>query len=65
MEDNISQETFDKIAKLIHSDSSPVGIDAKKTHIIIINKLNQIIERLERLESRLNTSEYSQGSKPR
>jgi len=49
MEDNISQETFDKIAKLIHSDSSPVGIDAKKTHIIIINKLNQIIERLERL----------------
>ncbi len=51
MEDNISQETFDKIAKLIHSDSSPVGIDAKKTHIIIINKLNQIIERLERLEA--------------
>jgi hypothetical protein len=51
MEDNISQETFDKIARLIHSDSSPVGIDAKTTHIIIINKLNQIIERLERLEA--------------
>lgn len=54
MEDNISQETFDKIAKLIHSDSSPVGIDAKKTHIIIINKLNEIIERLERLEAAQN-----------
>jgi hypothetical protein len=54
MEDNISQETFDKIAKLIHSDSSPVGIDAKKTHIIIINKLNEIIARLERLEAAQN-----------
>ncbi|MDP4662950.1 MAG: hypothetical protein NWQ55_09060 [Salibacteraceae bacterium] len=54
MEDNISQENFDKIAKLIHSDSSPVGIDAKKTHIIIINKLNEIIARLERLEAAQN-----------
>jgi len=30
--------------------SSPVGIDAKKTHIIIINKLIEIEKRLEKLE---------------
>ena len=27
-----------EIEKVITSDDSPVGIDAKKTHIIIINK---------------------------
>ena len=36
--------------ELIASDASPVGIDAKKTHVIIIHKLVQIEERLERLE---------------
>jgi hypothetical protein len=51
MENEISKESFEKIAKLIHSDTSPVGIDAKKTHIIIIDKLNEILERLEKLES--------------
>ena len=39
-----------EIEKLIASEDSPVGIDAKKTHIIIIQKLLQIEERLERLE---------------
>ena len=38
----IDKATFDEIAALIHSDDSPVGIDAKKTHIIIIHKLRQI-----------------------
>lgn len=26
----IDKETYDQIAELIHSDESPVGIDAKK-----------------------------------
>ena len=39
-----------KIEELIASEESPVGIDVKKTHIIIIQKLLQIEERLERLE---------------
>ena len=39
---NIDEETYDEIEQLIHSDESPVGIDAKKTHIIIIHKLIQI-----------------------
>jgi hypothetical protein len=43
---DIDKETFDQIAELIHSDDSPVGIDAKKTHVIIIHKLCQIEERL-------------------
>jgi hypothetical protein len=50
---DIDKDTYDRIAELIHSDDSPVGIDAKKTHIIIIHKLSQIEERLAALaESR-------------
>lgn len=41
------------IEELIHSDSSPVGIDAKKTHVLIIEMLMRIEERLEQLERRL------------
>ncbi|MHC4709546.1 MAG: hypothetical protein ACYTA3_03755 [Planctomycetota bacterium] len=48
---DIDKETYDQIAELIHSDDSPVGIDAKKTHIIIIHKLCQIEERLAALAS--------------
>ncbi len=39
-----------EIEKVITSDDSPVGIDAKKTHIIIINKLVEIEKRLTELE---------------
>ena len=49
---NIDEETYNEIAELIHSDASPVGIDAKKTHIYIIHKLNQIERRLEAIEKR-------------
>ena len=38
------------IEALIASEASPVGIDAKKTHIIIISKLVQIEQRLDKLE---------------
>lgn len=51
---NLDQATYDAIAKEIHSDTSPVGIDAKKTHIIIIHKLNELAKRLERLEQQMN-----------
>ncbi len=44
------EKLYEDIAKLIHSDESPVGIDAKKTHIIIIEKLMKIEERLSKLE---------------
>jgi len=39
-----------KIEKVIANADSPVGIDAKKTHIIIIHKLLEIEKRLAKLE---------------
>ncbi len=51
MESRISSEDYDRLAELIHSDKSPVGIDAKKTHILILHKLEEIERRLARLES--------------
>ena len=48
---DIDEKTYHEIEQLIHSDDSPVGIDAKKTHIIIIHKLMQIEQRLEALEN--------------
>ena len=50
----IDQQEYDRIAAEIHSDSSPVGIDAKKTHILILHKLIEIEERLSKLETMLN-----------
>ena len=44
------KEQFEAIAKEIHSDTSPVGIDAKKTHILILQKLIAIEGRLDRIE---------------
>ena len=46
----IDKETYDEIAALIHSDESPVGIDAKKTHVIIIHMLRRLEARLDALE---------------
>ena len=46
----IDKETYDQIAEHIHSDESPVGIDAKKTHILILHKLAEIEKRLDALE---------------
>lgn len=47
---DIPDEEYRRIEKLIESDASPVGIDAKKTHIIILHKLIEIERRLEALE---------------
>lgn len=46
----------EEIEKLIASDASPVGIDAKRTHVLIIQKLLEIERRLERIEKRLDTA---------
>ena len=42
-----------EIETVISSVDSPVGIDAKKTHVIIINKLVEIEKRLEKLEKQI------------
>ncbi len=46
-------DIFTSIEREISSETSPVGIDAKKTHIIILHKLQKIDERLRRIEERL------------
>lgn len=48
---DIDEKDYQRIAELIHSDTSPVGIDAKKTHILILHKLEQLEERLSALEA--------------
>jgi len=46
----VEDDKKEEIGKAITSEDSPVGIDAKKTHIIIINKLVEIEKRLDALE---------------
>ncbi len=53
---NIPQEDFERIASEISSADSVVGIDARKTHIMILHLLEDIQQRLQRLEHRINTT---------
>ena len=50
MDPKVGTAEYSEIEELIASEDSPVGIDAKKTHVIIIHKLLQIEERLAKLE---------------
>ena len=50
MQIDIPDSGYNDIEKLISNEASPVGIDAKKTHIIILHKLLEIERRLGRLE---------------
>ncbi len=53
----IPEKKYKEIEELIGSEESVVGIDAKKTHIMIIHMLQQIQDQLEHLEQRLDTVE--------
>jgi hypothetical protein len=55
----ISEQEFERIAAEIASSESVVGIDAKKTHVLILHALRDIQERLARLERRLDAAEGS------
>ena len=50
MDFKISAETRAELEELIGSEDSPVGIDAKKTHVLILYKLHEIERRLAALE---------------
>ena len=50
----IDEKDYNEIAKVIHSDKSPVGIDAKKTHILILNKLQELCDRMDRIEKQIS-----------
>lgn len=47
---DITDDMYQEIASEIHSDTSPVGIDAKKTHILILKKLIDIETRIKKIE---------------
>lgn len=49
---NINEKSYNEIAKLIESDG-PVGIDAKKTHIIIIKALADLHTKIDKLEKEI------------
>jgi hypothetical protein len=51
---DVPPDIFTSIEREISSEASPVGIDAKRTHIIILHKLQEIEERLKRIEARLD-----------
>lgn len=53
----LPEDALKQIESAIHSDESVVGIDAKKTHIIIIHMLQQIQQKLDSLEERLDRIE--------
>ena len=53
----IDTEAYEAIEKIIHSDDSPVGIDAKKTHVLILHLLSRIDRRLDQLDSRIEALE--------
>ena len=48
------KKLLERIEKDIHSDSSPVGIDAKKTHIMILAKLEEMHEEIRALKKAVN-----------
>ena len=51
---DVPQNEYDRIKQMIESADSPVGIDAKKTHIIILHKLDEIARRLGEIEAKLD-----------
>lgn len=51
---DVPQDAYDALARAIASDQSPVGIDAKRTHVVILHLLIDIQDRLSRLEDRLD-----------
>lgn len=53
---DVPDERYADLAEALASDESPVGIDAKKTHVIILHLLLDLQDRLDRLEARLDDS---------
>ncbi len=52
MDTQIPDNIYKEIEEMISSDQSVVGIDAKKTHVIILYKLIEIEKRLKKLETK-------------
>ena len=57
MHSDIPADIEREIEQEIASDASPVGIDAKKTHVLILYKLTELERRLAAIETRLETAD--------
>ncbi len=53
---DVPADRYEEIGRAITSEESPVGIDAKKTHILVLYMLEDLRERMARLEGYLSTS---------
>jgi hypothetical protein len=61
----VPEERYREIADAIRSADSPVGIDATRTHVMILHKLIEIERRLDRLELRADRDSAEPASTPR
>ena len=52
---NMPKDALENIMEKISQADSPVGIDARYTHAIIIAYLGQISERLDKLETKIRS----------
>lgn len=50
---DVPKEEYEAISRVIASEDNSLGIDAAKTHVIILHKLREIERRLEKIEQRL------------
>ena len=50
---SVPEQEYARIAEALASADSPVGIDAKHTHVLILHALDRIERRLEALERRI------------
>lgn len=53
---DVPEDRHREIGERITSEESPVGIDAKETHIMILYMLEDLRERVARIEERLEAS---------
>lgn len=53
MDLDVPRDQYEELLRQIASEDSPVGIDAAKTHVLILKKLLDIEERLARVEARI------------
>ena len=58
---NIPEDQYRAIEDEISSESSPVGIDAKKTHVMILHQLQRIDARLARIEEGLEETSHDES----
>ena len=53
MDVHVTPEEYSELEELIASADSPVGIDAKKTHVFILHLLLKLDRRIDALEQRI------------